>query len=140
MKEEIKNIKEKAANAAKNALKASEKYVSLFHPDIFGRQRRSYTSEEDFFRMAGELKVCSEIFFECSEEYLFLEEKLETVAEYQNLHKNAILLSEINDLCVEPFLKDIYREALKDTVDVGKIKRSAETFSVKLKNYMTRIF
>jgi hypothetical protein len=140
MKEEIKVINEKAANAANNALNAAKKYVSLFRPDIFGKQKRSDNAEEDFFRMAEELKRESEIFFECAEAYLLLEEKLEAAPESQDLHKKAVLLSEINDLCTEPFLKRIYSEALNPTVDVGKIKRSAEIFSVKLKNHMARIF
>jgi len=143
MKKRIKAINEKAADAANGALKAAEKYVSLFRPDIFGRQMRSASAESDLFDMSEKLKCASETFFECAEACLLLEEELEAEPERneerKSLHQKAVLLSEINDLCIAPFLKDVYVEALKSTVDTGKIKRSAEVFSVKLKNYMTRI-
>ena len=136
VKEKIKKIYSNAESASNSALSAVRKYISLFRPDIFGKQKQGNNAEENFFAMAEELKHASEIFFECAEECLLLENDTED----QELHKKAVLLSEINDLCIEPFLKEVYEEALKPTVDVGKIKRSADTLSVKLKNYMTRIF
>ena len=135
---DIKTITQKASAEGTNALSATEKYVSLFRPDIFGKQKKSESAEDDFFLMADVLKLSAEIFFECASELLVSEEAIalkspETAA---ILHKKAVLLSGINDLCIEPFLKDIYGEAIKPTVDVGKIRQLANAFSVKLKNYI----
>ena len=138
---DIKTTIQKASEAGNIALSAADEYVSLFHPDIFGKQKKSESAEDDFFLMADTLKRSAEIFFECASEILMLEEvsAVKSPNTATDLHKKAVLLSEINDLVIAPFLKEIYEEALNPTVDVGKIKNAAYVFSVKIKNYIIKI-
>jgi len=133
-----KILTDKIKNSANTAIAVADKYISSFTPDIFGKQKLNDKSEADFFALSETLHFFSEQIMDQANALLALEKKSES-AESMNIRESARLVSEIPDLCVDPFLLSVYEEIKKDVADVGNIRRAASVFSAKLHNYITRI-
>jgi len=135
-----KILTDKIKSSVNTAIAVADKYISSFKPDIFGKQKLNGEAEANFFAVTENLNSFSEQIMDHATDLLALENECASVnAESTKIHEIAICVSEIPELCVDPFLRSVYGEIKKDIADVGNIRRAAAVFFTKLNNYITRI-